>query len=132
MAQKNIVQETFNNVAGEYDSKALRFFSDSAKHLASIIPLRGHDSVIDIATGTGNVALAVASYVPRGNVTGIDFSGGMLEQAKKRPLRAILKTLSLLKWICRLLIFLPQRLMLQSALLEFSLSKIWILCFLVL
>lgn len=91
MAQKNITQETFNNVADVYDSKELRFFTDSAKHLASIIPLRGHERVIDIATGTGNAALAVASYVPRGNVTGIDFSGGMLEQARKKAFAGNIK-----------------------------------------
>jgi ubiquinone/menaquinone biosynthesis C-methylase UbiE len=97
VAQKNIVQETFNNVAGEYDSKELRFFSDSAKHLASIIPLRGHESVIDIATGTGNVALAIASYVPRGNVTGIDFSGGMLEQARKKAFAGNIKNIKFIE-----------------------------------
>jgi ubiquinone/menaquinone biosynthesis C-methylase UbiE len=91
VAQKNTIQETFNNVADVYDSKELRFFTDSAKYLASIIPLRGHESVIDIATGTGNAALAVASHVPRGNVTGIDFSGGMLEQARKKAFAANIK-----------------------------------------
>jgi ubiquinone/menaquinone biosynthesis C-methylase UbiE len=97
VAQKNIIQETFNNVAGEYDSKALRFFSDSAKYLASIIPLRGYESVIDIATGTGNAALAVASYVPRGNVTGIDFSDGMLEQARKKAFAGNIKNIKFIE-----------------------------------
>jgi ubiquinone/menaquinone biosynthesis C-methylase UbiE len=86
---KIIIKETFNNVSCEYDSKALRFFSESAEYLASILRLDGHKSVIDIATGTGNAALAVAARLPQGNVTGVDFTPGMLEQARKKLLLRI-------------------------------------------
>jgi ubiquinone/menaquinone biosynthesis C-methylase UbiE len=82
--RKTIIKETFDTVAGDYDSKALRFFPESAKHLASILRLRGEEHVIDVATGTGNAAFAIAGYLPKGNVTGIDFSPGMLEQARRK------------------------------------------------
>ena len=81
---KIIIKETFNSVSSEYDNKALRFFSESAKHLASILHLRGNERVIDIATGTGNAALAIATHLPQGHVTGVDFSSGMLEQARRK------------------------------------------------
>jgi hypothetical protein len=45
---KIIIQETFNNVSREYDSKELRFFSESAKYLTSILRLRGNESVIEL------------------------------------------------------------------------------------
>ena len=40
--------------------------------------------VLDVATGTGNVALEVARTFPKMQVTGIDFSSGMLAQARAK------------------------------------------------
>jgi ubiquinone/menaquinone biosynthesis C-methylase UbiE len=79
-----IIKETFNTIAAGYDCPALRFFSTSADHLAASLPLRGDERVVDIATGTGNLALALAGRLPRGSVTGIDFSANMLVQARHK------------------------------------------------
>ena len=40
-----------------------------------------HQFILDVATGTGYAAMAVAKDLPDGHVTGIDFSAGMLAQA---------------------------------------------------
>lgn len=82
--QKSLVKETFDSVASTYDSDALRFFVDSAKYLTTCLSLDGDEHVIDIATGTGNAALALAPYLPNGKVTGIDFSSAMLGLARKK------------------------------------------------
>ena len=79
-----IIKETFDAVSDEYDSKAHRFFPESAEYLASLLPSRGDERVLDVATGTGHAALALARRLPQGHVTGVDFSSGMLDQARKK------------------------------------------------
>ena len=82
--RKAIIQETFNTVSSGYDGLPLRFFPESAGLLAKSLGLRGDEHVLDVATGTGNAAMAVADHLPQGRVTGIDFSAGMLEQARNK------------------------------------------------
>ena len=82
--RKTMLRETFNTVAAGYDGKALRFFPESARRLAALLDLRGNEEVLDVATGTGHAALALATRLPQGRVTAVDFSPGMLEQARKK------------------------------------------------
>jgi len=79
--RKEFIRQTFNTVAPGYDRPALRYFQDSAAHLVSQLQLIGDEHVLDVATGTGAVALTLAHYLPRGQVTGIDMADGMLRQA---------------------------------------------------
>ena len=81
---KAILKDTFNKVAGVYDDRVLRFFPASARCLADLLRLRGDERVLDVATGTGHVALELAARLPRGQVAGVDFSTGMLEQARSK------------------------------------------------
>jgi len=78
------IRQTFNTVAPGYDRPALRFFQDSAAHMAEQLRLAGDEHVLDVATGTGAVALTLARYLPAGRVTGIDMSDGMLDQAQRK------------------------------------------------
>ena len=82
--RKAALLETFNTVSGDYDHRVLRFFPESARHLASLLKLRGDEHVLDVATGTGHAALELAARLPRGQVTGVDFSAGMLAQARQK------------------------------------------------
>ena len=81
---KAILKDTFNAVADVYDHPGLRFFPASARHLAELLDLRGDEQVLDVATGTGHVALELAARLPRGRATGVDFSAGMLAQARQK------------------------------------------------
>jgi ubiquinone/menaquinone biosynthesis C-methylase UbiE len=81
---KSILKETFNAVSGGYDNKALRFFPESARHMPDLLGLRGDEHVLDVACGTGHASFALAQGLPRGRVTGVDLSPGMLDQARKK------------------------------------------------
>jgi len=83
-AIKSMIQQTFDTVAEGYDNRALRYFADSAYHLAEMLKLSGSERVLDVATGTGSNALAIARQLPTGKVTGVDFSSGMLAQARAK------------------------------------------------
>lgn len=81
---KAILRETFNTVSKGYDKSALRFFSASGRQMASLLGLAGDEHVLDVACGTGHTALALSRLLPVGQVTAVDFSSGMLEQARKK------------------------------------------------
>jgi ubiquinone/menaquinone biosynthesis C-methylase UbiE len=82
--RKALLRETFNTVSDGYDNKALRFFPASAEHMAALLRLRGDEHVLDVACGTGHASLAIARLLPRGQVTAVDFSTGMLDQARQK------------------------------------------------
>jgi len=86
--RKAKIRETFNAVATGYDTPALRFFSENPRHLAKYLELRGDEHVLDAATGTGNAALALATLLPEGRVTGVDFAAAMLDQARRKAMAA--------------------------------------------
>ena len=78
------LKDTINTLADVYDNPSLRFFPACARHLADQLNLRGDEHVLDVATGTGHAALEIAARLPRGRVTGVDFSAGMLAQARRK------------------------------------------------
>src|SRR5687768_8072523 len=56
-----------------------------AKQLVELAQLKDGDSALDLATGTGIVAVLAARAVgAKGNVIGVDISPGMLDQARKK------------------------------------------------
>jgi len=82
--RKAMLKETFDTVSGGYDDRALRFFPASAAHMAALLRLRGDEHVLDIACGTGHASLAAARLLPSGRVIAVDFSPGMLDQARQK------------------------------------------------
>lgn len=81
---KASLRETFDAVSNGYDGKALRFFPESAITMATLLGLRGDEHVLDVACGTGHATLAIAPKLPKGRITAVDLSPGMLEQARKK------------------------------------------------
>jgi len=79
--QKQKVMASFDMASEGYDCPSLRFFVESASWLIKNMKLRGDENLLDIATGTGNVAIAAARELRNGKVTGIDLSEKMLQKA---------------------------------------------------
>jgi len=78
------VRKTFDTVANGYDHPSLFWFDLAADALIREAAVDGALQVLDVATGTGKVALALAAIEPRAHVTGIDLSDGMLAQARRK------------------------------------------------
>lgn len=79
--------ETFDTVSTGYDNPSLRFFTKSAGQMARYLDAPDINHVLDAATGTGNLALEIARTFPAVQVTGIDFSAGMLAKARAKAER---------------------------------------------
>ena len=78
---KKKVMASFDMASEGYDCPSLRFFVESASWLIKNMQLKGNENLLDIATGTGNVAIAAARELKNGKVTGIDLSEKMLQKA---------------------------------------------------
>jgi ubiquinone/menaquinone biosynthesis C-methylase UbiE len=77
--QRRRMAALFDSVAAGYDAAPLRLFPFVADRLiAGLKPAQG-EKLLDVAAGTGAVALAAAqALAPGGRVTAIDISEGML------------------------------------------------------
>lgn len=85
----------FDALADGYDRAALRFFPFTADRLAQRLAPRPGEKVLDVATGTGAVAVAVAQRLPGGRVMAIDVSERMLDRAYANVRRMALHNVDL-------------------------------------
>jgi ubiquinone/menaquinone biosynthesis methyltransferase len=81
-------QELFDRVAPRYDlfNSLLSGGSDRRwrRRAAGLLDLSGGGRVLDVATGTAGLALAVADTAPAAEVTGCDINAAMLAVAEKK------------------------------------------------
>jgi len=69
-----------------------------AKKLLASIKVQSGQNILDLATGTGLLAIPAAKKVaPNGSVIGVDFSSGMLAQAKEKIAAAKIDNLELIE-----------------------------------
>lgn len=85
--KKEQVRQMFDTISGKYDglNRLITFGTDTAwrKRLIGLVSASGPRSVLDIATGTGDLALAFAN-TPAQKIIGLDISPGMLEVGRKK------------------------------------------------
>lgn len=85
----------FDDLADGYDRAALRFFPFTADRLAQRLAPRPEEKILDVATGTGAVAVAIAQRLKGGRVMAIDLSERMLDRAYANVRRMALHNVDL-------------------------------------
>jgi demethylmenaquinone methyltransferase/2-methoxy-6-polyprenyl-1,4-benzoquinol methylase len=84
------VQDAFAKIARRYDvtNHVLSLGTDILwrRKVAGVVSQLKPKKVLDIATGTGDLAAAIADKCPGVAITGVDFSEPMLEIARKRKI----------------------------------------------
>ncbi|WP_407540576.1 methyltransferase domain-containing protein [Deinococcus radiomollis] len=78
-------REQFGAHAEKYAASTVHRFGPSLPMLLRLADPQPHERALDVATGTGNTAFAVAGFAQ--HVTGLDVSPGMLAQARARAER---------------------------------------------
>lgn len=82
------IHRMFNNIAPYYDTicHILSFNIDRLwrKRLVKLVAEREPTNIVDIATGTGDVAISMAKNIPNAQIVGIDLSEDMLKVAQQK------------------------------------------------
>jgi ubiquinone/menaquinone biosynthesis C-methylase UbiE len=82
--RKAMIRQAFDTVASGYDHPSLPFFPETARHMLDTIRVNDGAHILDVCTGTGAVALRMAEKFRDCQITGIDLSSGMLQQAQRK------------------------------------------------
>ena len=81
MSEEADVRKSFAPVAANYVISPIHAGKDLLAEAVELVQPRPGDRVLDVATGTGNMALALAPHVKE--VVGLDLTPEMLDQARK-------------------------------------------------
>ena len=101
-SKKVQVAKMFDNIAHRYDflNRFLSAGIDISWRKKALNELKGRkiDHLLDVATGTGDVAIMAAKRLKPGHITGIDISEGMLSFGREKLEKlGLSKTIDLLK-----------------------------------
>lgn len=89
--KKEQVKNMFNRIAGNYDflnhflSAGVDFYW--RKQLVKRLKNTKANHILDIATGTGDLAIAISKAIPRASIIGADISENMLEVGKQKIIK---------------------------------------------
>lgn len=88
------VKEMFDSIAPAYDwmNRAMTFGVDRLwrRRAVDTVAAGSPSRIVDIATGTGDLAIAMARRMPEATVTGLDLSEGMIEIGRRKVAEASL------------------------------------------
>jgi ubiquinone/menaquinone biosynthesis C-methylase UbiE len=90
---KEGIKNTFDDVAEKYDNN--KQFIISAKKMVEIIELENDElKILDLSTGTGNIAIELAKKFPKATIYGVDISSEMLKYAEEKTAKENLTNIS--------------------------------------
>lgn len=88
LSKKGQVAEMFNGIAGRYDflNHFLSLGIDKLWRKKAIrqVAESGPQNILDVATGTGDMAIAASRVLPEADIIGVDIATGMLEVGRKK------------------------------------------------
>lgn len=91
LSKKEQVAKMFNNISGNYDglNRMISFGIDVKwrKKVVVIIGKNNPTNILDIATGTGDLAISFAKKTTATVITGLDISEGMLNVGKNKIIK---------------------------------------------
>lgn len=86
--KKEQIEQMFDTISGKYDglNRVISLGIDQKwrKKVVALVKNEQPATVLDIATGTGDLAIQFASQIPNATITGLDISQGMLDVAAKK------------------------------------------------
>ncbi len=86
--KKEQVEQMFDTISGNYDglNRVISLGIDQKwrRKVVEMIAAVQPDAILDIATGTGDLALQFAAKIPASRIVGLDLSEGMLSIARKK------------------------------------------------
>src|ERR1700733_6981534 len=91
LGKKQQVAEMFDRIAFRYDFLN-RFLSGGIdvywrkRAIRELLPYHP-ETILDVATGTGDMAILMTRYLSRARITGIDISSGMLDMGRQKIAR---------------------------------------------
>ena len=87
-SKKEQVAEMFNAISPKYDAlnRILSVGIDQIWRRKTVREIRttGATQILDVATGTADLALALADGIPGSHVVGVDISAGMLDVGRQK------------------------------------------------
>lgn len=101
LPKKEQVAGMFNSIAGKYDflNRFLSAGIDKGWRRKALNQLKGIniDHLLDVATGTGDVAIMAMNQLHPARITGIDISDGMIEVGKEKVNKLGISNIDLIK-----------------------------------
>jgi demethylmenaquinone methyltransferase/2-methoxy-6-polyprenyl-1,4-benzoquinol methylase len=86
--KKEQVEQMFDTISGNYDhlNRVISLGADTKwrKKVIKMVADRNPENILDIATGTGDLAIKFATATQANRIIGLDISEGMLNMAKKK------------------------------------------------